>query len=132
MNVRDFEGWLAASLSAQPWAGTVTRWSTDGGPKPVGVTVGAASMQLVKAESGVTYVGGWLHPPPAGPVQAAPTDAVSWAQAIAQVVQVGQHPGVRTVQTYAEWGGSSKPGGVRVELVDGSQFYGSILDVARR
>lgn len=131
MNVRDFEGWLADSLTAQPWAGTVTRWSTDGGPKPVGVTVGAARMQLVKAESGVTYTGEWVQPPPAGPVEANPVDAVSWAQAVARVVLAGAHPGVKGVQTYAEWGGSSKPGGVRVELVDGSQVFGSILAVSR-
>lgn len=132
MNVRDFEGWLAESLTAQPWAGSVARWSVDGGPKPVGVTVGPAHMQFVKAESGVTYVGEWVQPAPAPPINAAPTDAVSWAEAVAQVVQAGQHPGVRSVVTYAEWGGSTKPGGVRVELVDGSHLYGSILDVARR
>ncbi|MFC8849516.1 MULTISPECIES: hypothetical protein [unclassified Micromonospora] len=51
MRVHDFEGWLAESLAAQPWAGTVARWSADGGPKPVGVTLaGKVNMQFVKAE----------------------------------------------------------------------------------
>lgn len=128
MRVHDFEGWLAASLAAQPWAGEVTRWSTDGGPKPVGVTLnGRVQLQLVKAESGEAYTGGWEQPPPAPAVQATPSDPPSWAAAVADVIRAGQHPGVKQVQTYAEWGGSSKPGGVRVELVDGSQFYGSIL-----
>lgn len=128
MRVHDFEGWLAVSLSTQPWAGEVARWSTGGGPKPVGVTLnGKVQLQLVKAESGQVYTGEWEQPAPAPPVQAAPADPVSWAAAVAQVVTAGQHPGVRQVQTYAEWGGTSKPAGVRVELVDGSQMYGSVL-----
>lgn len=128
MRVHDFEGWLAESLAVQPWAGSVARWSTDGGPKPVGVTLaGKVNMQFVKAESGNPNPGGWEQPDPAPAVTAAPTDLPSWAAAVADVIRAGHHPGVKQVQTYAEWGGSSKPGGVRVELLDGSQFYGSIL-----
>lgn len=129
MRVHDFEGWLADSLTAQTWAGDVTRWSTGGGPKPVGVTCnGRVHVQFVKAESGQAWAGGWEQPAPAPAVSAAPSDAVSWAAALAQVIDAGQHPGVKQVQTYAEWGGSSKPAGVRVELVDGSQMYGTVLD----
>lgn len=128
MRVHDFEGWLAESLAVQPWAGGVVRWSTDGGPKPVGVTLGGkVRMQFVKAESGQAWTGAWDQPVPAPPVDASPTDPPSWAAAIADVIRAGQHPGVKSVLTYAEWGGSTKPGGVRVELVDSSQLYGSIL-----
>ncbi|MEV5819382.1 hypothetical protein AB0L22_09415 [Micromonospora haikouensis] len=130
--MHDFEGWLALSLAVQPWAGTVARWSTDGGPKPVGVTIGGkVNMQFVKAESGQAHAGEWEQPDPAPAVQASPTDPPSWAQAVADVIRAGNHPGVKGVLTYAEWGGSTKPGGVRVELVDGSQLYGSILTAGR-
>ncbi|MEU7978339.1 hypothetical protein AB0B63_07375 [Micromonospora sp. NPDC049081] len=128
MRVHDFEGWLAESLAAQPWAGSVSRWSADGGPKPVGVTLNdKVRMQFVKAESGQAWTGTWEQPPPAPPVDASPADPVSWAAAVADVIRAGQHPGVKAVLTYAEWGGSTKPGGVRVELGDNSQLYGSIL-----
>lgn len=128
MRVHDFEGWLAESLAAQPWAGRVSRWSTGGGPKPVGVTLASkVHVQWVKAESGQPWTGTWEQPAPAPSVQASPTDPMSWAAAVADVIRAGQHPGVREVQTYAQWGGSSKPGGVRVVLVDGSQLYGSVL-----
>ncbi|MER7331791.1 MULTISPECIES: hypothetical protein [unclassified Micromonospora] len=130
MRVHDFEGWLAASLAAQPWVGDVARWSTDGGPKPVGVTLnGKIQMQMVKAESGAVYTGEWEQPAPAPAVEGSPTDPVSWAAAVADVIRAAQHPGVKDVQTYAEWGGSTKPAGVRVVLVDGSQIYGSIIAI---
>ncbi|WP_405105712.1 hypothetical protein OG559_19450 [Micromonospora sp. NBC_01405] len=86
MRVHEFDGWLADSLAVQPWAGGVTRWSTDSGPKPVGVTLaGRVQMQLLKAESGQMYTGEWEQPPPAPAVEATPVDPVSWAAAVPDV-----------------------------------------------
>ncbi|MFG1648506.1 hypothetical protein ACGFIE_01155 [Micromonospora sp. NPDC049275] len=127
MIVRDFEGWLANVLAAQPWAGQVDRWSTGSGPKPVGLTVaGRLHLQLVGGDQKAAP----LDPDNAGvipAVQASPSDPAGWAEAITRTVAEAGLPRLKSAQTYAEWGGSTKPGGMRVVFVDGSELFASIL-----
>lgn len=128
MDVREFEGWLAGLLAAQPWAGDVTRWSVSAGPKPVGITLaGKVNMQMV---------GGDQKAPPLDPAAAgtpavvdAPANSPSgWADAIVAAVTAAALPRITTAQTYAQWGGTSKPAGVRVQFGDGSEVFGTLLD----
>jgi hypothetical protein len=131
MHVRDFEGWLAGVLAAQSWAGQVARWSTDGGPKPVGLTLaGRVHLQLVGGDQKAAP----LDPTDAGvapSVQASPADPVGWAEAITRTVAEAGMPRIKSAETYAQWGGSSKPGGMRVVFVDGSELFASIVTGVR-
>ncbi len=132
MIVREFEGWLAGVLGAQSWAGQVSRWSTGGGPKPVGLTLaGRVRLQLVGGDQKAAP----LDPNDAGvvpSVDASPTDPASWAEAVTRTVVGAGMPRVKSAETYAQWGGSSKPGGMRVVFVDGSELFASIIDSGRR
>ncbi|MEV0214389.1 hypothetical protein [Micromonospora sp. NPDC050695] len=131
MIVREFEGWLAGVLATQPWAGQVTRWSTGSGPKPVGLTLaGRMHLQLVGGDQKAAPLD--LNDAGALPqVAASPTDPVSWAEAITRTVTEAGLPRVKSAETYAEWGGSTKPGGMRVVFVDGSELFASILTATR-
>ncbi|WP_371409374.1 hypothetical protein OG423_05880 [Micromonospora zamorensis] len=60
-------------------------------------------------------------------VQASPSDPAGWAEAITRTVAEAGLPRVKSAATYAEWGGSTKPGGMRVVFVDGSELFASIL-----
>ncbi|MEV5211252.1 hypothetical protein AB0K35_27650 [Micromonospora sp. NPDC053740] len=132
MNVRGFEGWLAGVLGAQPWAEQVTRWSTGEGPKPVGLTLaGRVHLQLVGGDQKAAP----LDPNDAGvvpAVEASPTDPAGCAEAITRTVAEAGMPRVKSAETYAAWGGSTKPGGMRVVFVDGSELFASIVDSGRR
>ncbi|MFJ1539205.1 hypothetical protein ACIODS_11750 [Micromonospora chalcea] len=127
MIVREFEAWLADVLAAQPWVRQVSRWSVDGGPKPVGVTLnGSISMQLVGGDQKAPP----LNPSDAGiPVAVAAPDAspAGWADSIAAAIEAAGLARASEVETYARWGGSTKPGGVRVVFGDGSEVFGSLL-----
>ncbi|WP_433460612.1 hypothetical protein [Micromonospora sp. CA-248212] len=129
--MREFEGWLAGVLGAQPWAGQVARWSTGGGPKPVGLTLaGRVHLQLVGGDQKAAP----LDPADVGvvpSVDASPTDPVGWAEAIVRTVAEVGMPRIKSAETYAQWGGSSKPGGMRVVFVDGSELFASILAATR-
>ncbi|MEV1013876.1 hypothetical protein AB0I89_24285 [Micromonospora sp. NPDC049801] len=131
MIVREFEGWLAGVLGAQPWAGQVARWSTGGGPKPVGLTLaGRVHLQLVGGDQKAAP----LDPADAGAipsVDASPTDPAGWAEAITRTVAEAGMPRVKSAETCAAWGGSSKPGGMRVVFVDGSELFASVLTGVR-
>lgn len=132
MNVREFEGWLAEVLAAQPWAGQVSRWSTGEGPKPVGLTLaGRVHVQLVGGDQKAAP----LDPNDAGvvpQVDVSPTDPAGWAEAVVRTVVEAGMPRVKSAETYAQWGGSTKPGGMRVVFVDGSELFASVLDPVRR
>ncbi len=131
MIVREFEGWLAGVLGAQSWAGQVSRWSTGSGPKPVGLTLaGRVHVQLVGGDQKAAP----LDPADVGvvpSVDASPTDPAGWAEAIVRTVVQAGLPRVKSAETYAAWGGSSKPGGMRVVFVDGSELFASILTASR-
>lgn len=131
MNVRDFEGWLAGVLGAQSWAGQVARWSTASGPKPVGVTLaGRVHVQLVGGDQKAAP----LDPADTGvvpQVEASPSDPAGWAEAITRTVVDAGLPRVKSAETYAAWGGSTKAGGMRVVFVDGSELFASILTDVR-
>ncbi len=131
MDVREFEGWLAGVLAGQPWAGQVTRWSTGSGPKPVGLTLaGRVHVQLVGGDQKAAP----LDPNDAGvapQVDASPSDPTGWAEAITRTVLDAGLPRVKSAETYAQWGGSTKPGGMRVVFVDGSELFASILTASR-
>jgi len=131
MDVRVFEGWLAGVLAAQPWAGQVARWSEAGGPKPVGLTLaGRVHVQLVGGDQKAAP----LDPADVGvvpSVDASPADPAGWADAITRTVVEAGMPRVKSAETYAQWGGSSKPGGMRVVFVDGSELFASILAASR-
>ncbi|MEU5554305.1 hypothetical protein ABZ738_31490 [Micromonospora sp. NPDC047793] len=80
MKVRYAEGWIAAILAPQPWAGQVARWSPGGGPKPVGLSIGQVRFQLVQ---GGTIVGDpaqiprdWDDSPVSAPVVQGPGKVV--------------------------------------------------------
>ena len=127
MIVREFEAWLAQVLDAQPWVRQVDRWSTGSGPKPVGVTLnGNISMQLVGGDQKAKP----FDPSEAGnavPVDAPEGSPAGWAAAIAAATERAGLARIADVQTYAQWGGSTKPGGIRVVFVDGSEVFGSLL-----
>ncbi|MFD6565489.1 hypothetical protein [Micromonospora profundi] len=131
MDVRVFEGWLAGVLAAQPWAGQVSRWSTGSGPKPVGLTLaGRVHLQLVGGDQKAAP----LDPADVGvapAVDASPTDPASWAEAIVRTVVEAGMARVKSAETYAQWGGSTKPGGARVVFADGSELFASILTASR-
>ncbi|WP_341719837.1 hypothetical protein QQG74_09125 [Micromonospora sp. FIMYZ51] len=133
MKVRYAEGWLAAVLASQPWAGDVSRWSTDGGPKPVGLTLaGRVRLQLVLGgTTDATHADQpheWDGSPVAAPaVDASPSTPAGWADVLAQAATAAAHPGIKSVETYAQWGGSTKPGGVRIVCTDGAEIFGSLI-----
>ncbi|MFY1656929.1 hypothetical protein [Micromonospora sp. WMMD1274] len=130
MIVREFEGWLADLLAAQPWVRQVSRWSTGGGPKPVGVTLnGRIDIQLVGGDQKAPP----LDPDNAGtasPVEATPGQPPAWADAIVAAISAAGLPRVAVAETYAQWGGSSKPAGMRVQFTDGSEVFGTVLNAS--
>ncbi|GGM27939.1 hypothetical protein GCM10011608_10960 [Micromonospora sonchi] len=133
MKIRYCEGWLAALLAFQPWAGEVVRWSVEGGPKPVGLTF-AGRIRLQLALGGTTDAShdgqprDWDGGPVRSPaVDASPRTPVEWADALAQAATGAAHPGVKSVETYAQWGGSTKPGGLRIVCADGAEIFGSLI-----
>ncbi|MEV1315461.1 hypothetical protein AB0J14_05170 [Micromonospora arborensis] len=131
MDVRVFEGWLAGVLAAQSWADQVERWSTGSGPKPVGLTLaGRVHVQLVGGDQKAAP----LDPSDAGvipQVEATPSDPASWAEAIVRTVVEAGMARLKSAETYAQWGGSTKPGGMRVMFVDGAELFASNLTATR-
>lgn len=125
MNVRDFEGWLAALLDQQPWVTQTVRWSPGGGPKPVGLTLnGTLRMQLVGGDQKAPPLD---HNGTAPLVEANPSSPVDWAAAVTRAVTAANLRRITTAETYAQWGHSSKPAGMRVGFTDGSEIFASVL-----
>jgi hypothetical protein len=135
MNVRYAEGWLAALLSAQPWVSQVSRWTLDGGPKPVGLTLnGSVRIQLVRgaptATAGASSLDDWDGSAVDVPqVAVSPASPQQWADAIVKAAAGVGHPLLTSAETFADWGMSRKPAGVRLVFTDGAAVYGSLLDV---
>lgn len=137
MQVRYCEGWLASLLGSQPWVQQVNRWSTGGGPKPVGLTInGTTQVQLVRGAPTTPTVGeqpdDWDDADIGGITEVqAPAGKADWDRAIAELVTAAAHPLVKEAQTYGQWGKTTKPLGVRIAFVDGAEVFASFIDAGR-
>lgn len=133
MKVRYAEGWLAHLVAGQPWATKVETFSATTGPTPFGlkVSVGSGKPVMMRLAGGCSPSECADTYDQAGPVTTdqvqAPADPVGLAAAVVTLIERAGHEQVKTAETYAAWGKTSKPAGIRLVLADG-EIFGTVLD----
>lgn len=132
MKVRYCEGWLAHLVAGQPWATKVETFTAAGGSTPFGlrISVGSGKPVMMRLAGGCSPSECSDTYDQAGPVTTdqmpTPANPVDLAAAVVTLIERAGHEQVKSAETYAQWGKTGKPAGIRIVLADG-EIFGTVL-----